>query len=333
MIGRCIALGQCYWKLGFTLRGIDNEHLEMFTSGLNSIGEVKGHIEHLGFSLNPLGNIGSSYFLKLPEFILNNVVHLYLRGVEVDVNCLNNLISAIPNFTNLKMFLFHDNNFKEGEQKYFIEAFCSSKFLQSVSFSRLSPNECETLLTNLHTLHTIELYQLSPPSVEAVIRCLSNTTTLSNLQIHQSEVKAEFVTYLPTTLPSSYLKSLEFINCAIDSVTVRIIADAVMNTPSLQKLNLSDNLIDDEGGHHLADMIHSLTGADSLPQNLNKVYLDHNPFTETTIIKLVRELSYCLSRSAIKVRLSLGWQNYVQVLPIDPKVKECLLFDRSNEYQ
>ena len=43
----------------------------------------------------------------------------------------------------------------------------------------------------------------------------------------------------------------------MDSLTVHIIADAVMNTPSLEKLNLNDNLIDDEGGHHLANMINS----------------------------------------------------------------------------
>ena len=234
MIGRCIALGQCCWKLGFTLRGIDNEHLEMFTSGLNSIGEVKGQIVHLGFSLNPLGNKGSSCFLKLPEFILNNVVRLFLRGVEVDVNYLNDLISATPNLTNLKMFLFHDNNFKEGEQKCFIKALCSSKFLEHVSFSTLNPDECLTLLTSSNTLHTTELYQLPSLSIEAVMECLSASKALKTLQIHQSEVKADFIDDLPTILPSSHLKSLEFINCAIDSVTFRIIADAVMRTPSLR---------------------------------------------------------------------------------------------------
>ena len=333
MIGRCIALGQCCWKLRFTLRGIDNEHLEMFTSGLNSIGEVKGQIVHLGFSLNPLGNKGSCCFLKLPEFILNSLRFLNLRGVEVDVNCLNDLISTTPNLTNLETFLFHDNFFNEGDQKYFIETLRFSKFLQFVSFSRLSPNECETLLCNLHTLHKIELFQLSPPSIEAVIRCLSNTTTLCNLQIHQSEVKAEFIDDLSTTLPSSHLKSLEFINCAIDSVTVRIIADAVMNTPSLEKLNLSDNLIDDEGGHYLANMIGSLTAPESMAGmtlNLIEVYLDHNPFTKMTIVRLISELSFCPS---IKVRLSLGWHDYVQSLPAYPEVKERLLFDRSSDYQ
>ena len=339
MIGRCVALSQCCWKLGFTLRGIGNEHLEMLTSGLNSIGEVKGQIEHLGFSLNPLGNKGSSCFLKLPEFILNNLVRLYLRGIEVDVNCLNDLISATPKLINLKMFLFHDNNFKEGEQKCFIEALCSSKFLEHVSFSTLSPDECVLLLSNSHALHTIELYQLSPLSIETVIKCLSSSKALKTLQIHQSEVKTDFIDDLPTILPSSHLKSLEFINCAIDSVTVRIIADAVMKTPSLEKLNLSDNLIDDEGGHYLIDMIHSLTSAESskepaadITHQLNEVYLDHNPFTKLTIWRLMDELISCHPRSLLKVHLSLGWQDYIESLPTYPPVKERLHFERKDDY-
>ena len=105
------------------------------------------------------------------------------------------------------MLQFHHNNFKEGEQKHLIEVLCRSKSLQHVSFSTLSPEECMTLLTSSHTLHTIELYQLSPLSVGAVIGCLSSLRTL---QIHQSEVKAEFVHNLLTFLPSCHLKSLEF---------------------------------------------------------------------------------------------------------------------------
>ena len=334
MIGRCIALGQCQWELGFTLRGVTCDHLEMFTSGLNSIGEVKGQIEHISLSLNSLGNNISNCLLKIPTYILNNLCSLHLRAIEVDVCCLDNLASAIPNLINLKKFLFHDNYFKEGEQKHFIEVLFS-KSLQHVSFSRLSPDECVSLLTNLHTLHTIELYQLSPLSIEAVIRYLPSTTNLSILQICQSEVKAEFIAFLPTTLPYSHLKSLEFINCAIDSVTVRIIADAVIMNPLLEKVNLSDNLIGDEGGHYLADMIHSLITAESLPgmaHHLNKVYLDHNPFTERTISRFVYELSSC-PQSLIKVHLSLGWQDYIQSISKFSRAKEHILFGRSSENQ
>ena len=138
-------------------------------------------------------------------------------------------------------------------------------------------------------------------------------------------------------LPSSHLKSLEFINCAIDSVTVRIIADAVMNTPSLEKLNLSDNLIDDEGGHYLTDMIHSLTGAESSKQlymihQLNEVHLEHNPFTNLTIFRLMDELISCHPRSFLKVHLSSGWKDYIESLPTYHQVNERLHFGGKNDY-
>ena len=330
MIGRCIALGQCQWELGFTLRGVTCDHLEMFTAGLKSIGEVKGQIEHITLSLNPLCNKGMKSLLKLPKCTVENLHSLFLRGIEVNVHCLDDLVFKMLDFTNLKMLLFHDNDFKEGEQKHFIEVLCCSKSLQHVSFSTLCPDECVTLLTSSHTLHTIELYQLSPLSVGAVLGHLSKSTNLKNLQIHQSEVKTEFVRSLLTSLPSSHIKSLEFINCAIDSVTVRIIADAVMNTPSLEKLNLSDNLIDDEGGHYLADMIHAIVNQSSKHQ-YHEVHLDHNPFTETTISRLLYELSSCHPRSiVIKLRLSVGWQDYVQSLLVRyPKVDKLVLFGKT----
>ena len=174
-----------------------------------------------------------------------------------------------------------------------------------------------TLLTSSHTLHTIELYQLSPHSVGAVFGHLSKSTSIATLQIHQSEVKAEFTHSLLTTLPSSHLKSLEFINCAIDSVTVRIIADAVKNSPSLEVLNLSDNLIDDEGGDYLADMIQSLTITKSSnhpgiwkPQ-LNELHLDHNSFTERTVLRLFDNLLSYQPQPFINLHLSSEWQEYV----------------------
>ena len=75
VIGSCIALGKCKWRLGFTLCSIISEHVEIFVSGLFSKGEVKGEIENLSFSLH---NNGLSSFFKLPKCILNNLHYLNL---------------------------------------------------------------------------------------------------------------------------------------------------------------------------------------------------------------------------------------------------------------
>ena len=109
-----------------------------------------------------------------------------------------------------------------------------------------------------------------------------------------------------------------------------------MKTPSLEKLKLSNNLIDDESGHYLANMIHSLAGAESLKQpdmihQLNEVCLDHNPFTNQTIWRLMNEFISCHTRSLLKIHLSLGWKDYVESLPTYPQVNERLHFERKND--
>ena len=334
MLGYCIALSQCNWKLTFTLRNISDEHLGMFKAGLVAVDEQPNYqIKDINLSLNPVGNKGFASILDLPQHVLSNLVSLCLRGVNFDVGCLDDLVKKLPYFSKLQTFLFHDNHFKEEEQLPLITTVCQSKTIHHVSFSKLSPDECSHLLTNSKLICSLDVYQLSPPSIEALITCLSKDTALEILEIHQSEVKAELIAYLPKTLPSSHLKSLEFINCAINSVTVHVIADAVIRTPTLEKLDLSDNLIDDEGGHYLADMIHSVIHSTqtNMKSHFKELYLDHNPFTESTISSLNDELSLCNQRSFLKVHLSLKWKEYVQSYSNYQSVEEYLKFGNMEE--
>ena len=107
MIARCIALGNCQWRLSFTLRCIGSKHLEMFISGLNSTNnKMNGKIENVSFSLNPLGNEGLRLLCKFPKYILENLCNLYLRGIEVDRDCFDAL-TEIPNFVKLETLQFH----------------------------------------------------------------------------------------------------------------------------------------------------------------------------------------------------------------------------------
>ena len=336
LLGYCIALSQCSWQLTFTLREISDEHLDMFISGLMNKGiQPRYHIEDINVSLNPLGNKGINLLLSLPQHVLNNLLSLRLRGIDVDVGCMDELVKKWPHLCKLQKMVFRNNHFKSGEQEPLIAAICQSNIIQHASFSNLSPNECSMLLNDSKSICTLEVCQLSPPSVEAVVTCLSSASNLETLQIHQSEVKAEFITYLPTTLPSSHLKSLEFINCAIDSVTVYIIADAVMNTPSLEKLNLSDNLIDDKGGHYLADMIQLLilvqfSERSAWTHQLKEISLAHNPFSEKTISKFI-DVLLCHPESPLILHLSLRWQECIQVHPNYRVVDKHFQFKRKEE--
>ena len=336
LLGYCIALSQCSWQLTFTLRHITDEHFDMFISGLtNKDIQPRYHIEDINVSLNPLGNKGIISLLNLPQHVLNNLLSLRLRGIDVDVGCMDELVKKWPHLCKLQKMVFRNNHFKSGEQEPLIAAICQSNIIQHVSFSSLSPNECSMLLNDSKSICTLEICQLSPSSVEAVVTCLSSASNLETLQIYQSEVKADFITYLPTTLPSSHLKSLEFINCAIDSVTVRIIADAVKRTSSLEKLNLSENLIDDEGGHYLADILRSLILVESSERSdwthqLKEITLVHNPFSEKTISKFI-DVFFCHPETPLILHLSLRWQECIQVHPNYRIVDKHFQFKRKEE--
>ena len=336
LLGYCIALSQCSWQLTFTLREITDEHFDMFISGLtNKSIQPNYRIEDINVSLNPLGNKGIISLLSLPQHILNNLLSLRLRGIDVDVGCMDELVKKWPHLCKLQKMVFRNNHFKSGEQEPLIAAICQSNIIQHVSFSSLSPNECSMLLNDSKSICTLEICQLSPPSIEAVVTCLSNASNLETLQIHQSEVKADFITYLPTTLPSSHLKYLAFINCAIDSATVCIVADAVKNSPSLEKLNLSDNLIDDKGGHYLADMIQSLILVQSSERSacthqLKEISLAHNPFSEKTISKFI-DVLLCHLESPLILHLSLRWRECIQVHPNYRVVDKHFQFKRKEE--
>ena len=88
-----------------------------------------------------------------------------------------------------------------------------------------------------------------------------------------------------------------------------------MNTPSLEKLNLN-NLIDDEGRHHLVNMIQSLTitkssnHPDIQKSQLNEVHLDLNPFTERTVLRLFDDFLLYQPQPSIHLHLSSQWQEY-----------------------
>ena len=89
-----------------------------------------------------------------------------------------------------------------------------------------------------------------------------------------------------------------------------------MNTPSLEKLNIN-NLIDDEGGHHLVDMIQSLTITKSSnhpgiwKSQFSEVHLDRNPFTERTVLRLFDDFLLYQPQPSIHLHLSSQWQEYV----------------------
>ena len=305
ILGKCIGLSSCTWKLGFTLRTLKDKHIKMLVAGFEAVKRpiVKDapRLEHVVFSLNKIGSGGIISFINLPPFVLKTISELYLRATSIDKDCLQHCIPKFDHFIKLETFLFHDNNFKEGEQQPLINALSKLKYLKKVSFSNLSSPECVGILANIRE---IELYDLSPSSIEAVFTTLSQCRKLECVEIYQSQITKEIAgrAFAQSRHPFPF-RSLKLINCAIDSDTACLIVDAVTRSPTLQTLDLSDNIIDDIGGCHIAGRIGLIT-AKSLP--LSEIFLHHNSFSEETIYCLIEQLAWCPSN--VFIYLSLQWE-------------------------
>ncbi|XP_019856357.1 PREDICTED: NACHT, LRR and PYD domains-containing protein 3-like [Amphimedon queenslandica] len=320
ILGKCIALSSCQWGLSFTLRGMTFEHIQKFQTGLFSVEcDLSCTIKDISFSLNPIGDEGMMELLKFPEHVIKNLVSLQLMSCHLHSHAATEFSKELKKFSSLKTLFFHNNLFKEGEQLCLIEAMIPLQY-HYVTLSKLSPDECEVLLTKVSSITEVYLYQLGSSSIEKVIECLPNSLSLEVLHIEQSHCTPENLSLLPTTLPSSTLTKLELVNCAIDSSSVRTVIDAVLMSPHLEALNLRDNFIDDEGSAHLCSMLKQLFGLSEEPatdydssysfKKLKFLDIGHNPFTGHGISSFIDELAHFKSDSInFILSLSLGWKD------------------------
>ena len=337
VLGKCIALSSCNWRFGFTLRALTDKHMNMLVSGFKSVSGTAlsskncPHLEHIGLSLNPLGSEGVIRMLSLPPFILNTISEFNLRATKLNKECLKHCIATLQYFSNLKIMLFHDNSFKEGEQQPLIDVLCTLQNLKKVSFSNLDPAECVSVLMGSQSIREVELYELSSSSLEAVFTTLSQCRKLECIEIYQSQITKEMVERALTQLHPFPFQSLKLINCAIDSDTACVIVDAVTRSPTLQTLDLSDNIIDDIGGRHIAEKIGFIT-AKSLP--LSEIFLHHNSFSEETIYCLIDQLAWC--PLDLSIYLSLQWKvvinEHVHQCPFKDGALKHFEFERPNPH-
>ena len=334
-LGRCFALSSCSWKLGFTLHGLSSEHIKMFVTGFNDVmsqSQQSPNLEHIVFSLNPIGNEGLVTFLSLPSSVLRTISEFFLRAASLMNNdCFKGCVTKFEHLHALKIFLFHDNKFKEGEQQELIEVLCRLKHLEKVSFSSLSHQECITLLSKSHLTH-LELYELSLKSVEKLLASLTQCMTLECIELYQSPIIKEIVERnLQHSLRHCTLNELKLINCKIDSKTANLIIDAATYSPTLQVIDLSDNVIDDEGGCYIASKLSALYQK-LLPnpaKNITQLFLQHNCFAETSIEEFTDKLTQL--PYTFTVHLSLQWKDYIEKkLSLSPNVEKLLVINVQN---
>ena len=317
-LGWCVRLSNCNWDLGFTFRPLLFwEHIAMLREGIGL--HPTGQIEAMRFDLTPIGNKGLRNLLAITPNALKNLLKLSLRGTNLDSSSCRELaikLSQDLTFLHLQILYFHDNHIECDGHKELIKALCNVTSLKVVSFSRLSPTECSTLLTETN-IESIELWQLSHDSVQIISDSIATAKSCLALCVSDSEITVENIECIPQSLQTNTtLQSLELLNCGISCTTAKIIAEAVTNNTSITRLNLDNNLIRDTGIHHIVSMLQTR----QLP--FEKININRNPIGKESLEEIVRAISQSHPTSVAELTVSLKWKEYI-CSDLDCKTIEC----------
>ena len=256
-LGRVIGFSKCKWELGFTLRSLQNSHLEMLCKGVNSVGLPEGQIKKLSLALNYFDEEGAHSILGIQRRCLSTITEINLFGNHLSSAIIPSLCAALHNgaFCSLKKLILHKNKIALGDHKPIIEALIlHAKCIEQISLSELRKDECQLILQGLKTLKSVEFWQLCPDSIEGVVDAIpqkASESSLERLEIHQSKIDEDCIKNLPAKLPFSKISYIVMSNCGINCETAILIAEAACKHKELHHLDLSDNIINDKGGKKL----------------------------------------------------------------------------------
>ena len=259
-LGRVIGFSKCVWELGFTLRSLENAHLEMLCKGINSVESPSGQIKKLGFQLNNFDEKGLSYILSIKSECLSKISVIHLFGNRLNSLIIPLLCEAFTILHNLKIFLLHHNEITLGDHKHIINALIHYvPRIEQLSFSDLQKDECQLLLHSLKKLKVVEFWQLCPESIKEIVDVIPSKASgsiLERLEIHQSTYPVDLncIRSLPVTLPQSSIRFLVMTNCGINCEITEVIVEAAHRHQRLLTLDLSDNFIRDKGGERLLEL-------------------------------------------------------------------------------
>ncbi len=245
-LGRIIAMSECKWELGFTMRHLQNHHLEMLHDGLwQECDQSKASIVKFSLSLNQFDEEGLACLFKIHPNIFSETHHINISGNHLTSKAIILLKHHLKCLPKLEELLIHNNDITNHQP--LIEALIDHSHITQVSFSQLKPNECHALMTSLTKLKIIELWQLSSDSVKATIDSIPRgRSNLDALEFYQSEINERSVEGLSKTLPESSITKLVMKNCGIRCNVLPEIIAAIIAKSTRQDfiLDLSDNIID-----------------------------------------------------------------------------------------
>ena len=263
-LGRVLATVDVKWEFGFTLRQLEDHHLEMLLKGIRSIqSTANGNIGKLSIGLNSFTSKGIEHLYEIGNTtsFLSNTCHLDLTGNHLTSDAIPLLCKTLSLLRSLEKFLFHNNEIDSGHHIDLIRTLSSHTSINYVSLSNLQERECGQLLCEAKKLKVVELWQISTSSVKATINAIPESN-LNELQFHQSKV--DDTIKFPKQLK---LTKLTFSNCGIDSPCATIIVSAVSAAIDFSSLDLQNNIINDDGGKKLLKLGEKVDLCDSYEHN------------------------------------------------------------------
>ena len=107
MLGYCISLSRCYWRLELVL--LHDECVGMMKQAIASWGCGKGRIATVEFTSGWLTSNGVDHLLSLPHNTLSHLIALDLSFQELDSKSCEVLAHCLPSLPHLELLSLEDN--------------------------------------------------------------------------------------------------------------------------------------------------------------------------------------------------------------------------------
>ncbi|KAA0715019.1 Protein NLRC5 [Triplophysa tibetana] len=286
--------------------------------------KLKGFITVLDLSKNSLGNKGLKKILDLmPKLGMIQEINVSKNGVDMDGLVL--LVSALCTQRNLRRVdasLTHS----EIQPTYMTKLFrqlvkCENLLDIEFSHLKLSNESLEKLMSILPEMSSLQLLNLSHVDMStngalSLVRSLVDCQRVTAVELrHQAEA---FIKFVPVKAEAAICRLMEY---KLNRTNVEKLSRILEDCPHLAELDLSHNLLRDEGVKCFVDCLPKLKISSSVSLNGNRM-------TQLGALHLVNSMNTC--EKVVAVEVSLGVEDQSLILFVQEHVngktlrlKEC----------
>ena len=186
--GYCTAASGCEWSMVTTIEG--NETIKLLGCGLQSVQNVRGHLNSLMLSNSSLTLEALYHLSHFPRLILNQLCELDLSSNQLNKEAFDCLAHILPHMLNLESLDVSNNPCGRGGMVKVLQKLPSTK------------------IKELKLIHS----KIGVADIQALSQLISPGASLSTLSIGDDSMPSETVTLLvETVLSPSSLETLELL--------------------------------------------------------------------------------------------------------------------------